>query len=161
MIRQYAYFAIDSYTVSAADVTARLLIEPDDHRVRGSRRGIPYEQLIPVTHGWSVRCAEPGFTVGEQVDGVLERLRPYEAELVGYLAELRAAGHEVETRLQVVRYFDDAEDGEQDDGGETAIDGEPAHRLGGQHQLLGWHLGRRTLDFLQATGAELDVDEYG
>ncbi|MFD3837962.1 hypothetical protein ACFWWC_17105 [Streptomyces sp. NPDC058642] len=26
--------------------------------------------------------------------------------------------------------------------------------------LFGWHLGREILDFLSATGAELDVDEY-
>ncbi|SCF37360.1 hypothetical protein GA0070215_12153 [Micromonospora marina] len=33
-------------------------------------------------------------------------------------------------------------------------------KLPGQHQLLGWHLDRRTLEFLRLTGAELDIDEY-
>ncbi|MEV5208906.1 hypothetical protein AB0K35_15660 [Micromonospora sp. NPDC053740] len=43
--------------------------------------------------------------------------------------------------LQVVRYFNDD-------------DGDQQHRLG-------WHLDRRSLEFLRHTGAELDVDEYG
>jgi hypothetical protein len=44
------------------------------------------------------------------------------------------------------------------DGG----DGPPEQRkprLTASH-LLGWHLDRAVLDFLQATGAVLDVDEY-
>ncbi|MCG5465591.1 hypothetical protein MED01_003877 [Micromonospora sp. MED01] len=32
---------------------------------------------------------------------------------------------------------------------------------GDQQHRLGWHLDRRSLEFLRHTGAELDVDEYG
>ena len=39
--------------------------------------------------------------------------------------------------------------------------GQLMEKLPRQHQLLGWHLGPEVLDFLAATGAELDVDEYG
>jgi hypothetical protein len=31
----------------------------------------------------------------------------------------------------------------------------------GQHQLLGWHLDRETLQFILGIGAAIDVDEYG
>jgi hypothetical protein len=50
----------------------------------------------------------------------------------------------------------------EDEGEEeeiTEIDG--LEKLPGQHQLLGWHLSRPTMEFLLDIGAELDVDEYG
>lgn len=52
---------------------------------------------------------------------------------------------------EVVRYFNEAEQhrGHQDHASEA----EPS-------RTLGWHLGRDVLDFLQATNAALDVDEY-
>jgi hypothetical protein len=59
--------------------------------------------------------------------------------------------------LQVVRYFDDP-DGEEE---ELSPPDAELQKLSGQHQLLGWHLDREVLDFLMATGASLDVDEYG
>ena len=58
--------------------------------------------------------------------------------------------------FQVVRYFEDP------NGEEEVI-----RRVGnlesltGQHQLLGWHLDKRLMDFLIRTGTELDADEYG
>ncbi|MFJ8208901.1 hypothetical protein [Streptomyces sp. NPDC096033] len=48
--------------------------------------------------------------------------------------------------LQVVRYFKEADQDEP-----NAADA---------HNTFGWHLDRTVLDFLIATGAELDVDEY-
>jgi hypothetical protein len=47
--------------------------------------------------------------------------------------------------LHVVRYFNDPD---QDPGTAKAPN------------LFGWHLNRNVLDFLIATNAELDVDEY-
>ncbi|WP_231948641.1 hypothetical protein [Jiangella alkaliphila] len=58
--------------------------------------------------------------------------------------------------LQVVRIFDHP-DGEEE-AVPPSVDG--LTKLAGQHQLLGWHLDARTLDFLRTTRAELDVDEY-
>jgi hypothetical protein len=34
-------------------------------------------------------------------------------------------------------------------------------KLSDQHQLLGWHLDRGVVQFLDEVDAELDVDEYG
>ena len=62
--------------------------------------------------------------------------------------------------LQVVRYLDD-DQGEDEKLTEVTKDGRQLVKLSGQHQLLGWHLDRRALDFLQRTHAEVDVDEYG
>jgi hypothetical protein len=59
--------------------------------------------------------------------------------------------------MQVVRVFEHP-DGEAEDFGSPV---EGMVKLSGQHQLLGWHLVTRTLEFLQLTRAELDVDEYG
>jgi hypothetical protein len=52
--------------------------------------------------------------------------------------------------LQVVRYFN-GEETEQHDLSDAAAE---------VPNLFGWHLGRPALDFLQVTGAALDVDEY-
>jgi hypothetical protein len=58
--------------------------------------------------------------------------------------------------LQIVRYLDD------DNGDEEQLTGVgDLEKLSGQHQLLGWHLGRRVVQFLDEVDAELDVDEYG
>jgi hypothetical protein len=54
--------------------------------------------------------------------------------------------------LQVVRYFNDGADQQAPFATEDARAEEP--------DLFGWHLNRGVLDFLQATGAVLDVDEY-
>lgn len=59
--------------------------------------------------------------------------------------------------LRVVRFFG-AEQGQEE---QPAPYGEQLVKLPGRHQLLGWTLSRRTLEFLVASGADLDVDEYG
>lgn len=154
-IRQYCCFAITSTEVTAADVTARLLVEPDRVLVRGSRRTVP--KPVPVCHSWAIECDSPGLRVDEQLDVILDRLAPHLAAIAGYLDELREAGSDVVARLQVARMFDD-EDGEEEELTET---GDGAVKLGGQHQLLGWRIERPVLDFLQLMRAELDVDECG
>lgn len=158
MIKQYCYFSLDSAAVTAADVTGRLLMEPDQVRVRGSRRAQP--KAVPVRHSWQIVCAAPGLTVTEQLEQVVGRLSPIAQDIGCYVRELGGRGIEMEARLQVVRDFD-AEDGAEDDAADEIIRGEVVPRLSGQHQLLGWHLDRSTLAFLQLTGADLNVDEYG
>ena len=151
-IKQYVYFGIFSEQVPAVDVTARLRVEPDEVRVRGSRSVQP---VRPVAHSWHVRCDEAGLTVDDQIERVVGRLEPVAGEIGALVAELAAAGSGAAV-LQVVRHFGHSS-GEEDDGG--VVDG--AERFAGQHQLLGWHLDPRVVDFLVRTHAELNVDEYG
>lgn len=154
-IRQHAHFDLVSSRVSAADVTARLGIEPDAIMVRGSRRAEP---PAPAFHRWQVSCRARGLTVDDQVGLILARLRPH-AEAIAALAAELADDDPVDggAVLHVVRYFG-AADGEEEgfDEPDAAL-----QKLPGQHQLLGWTLERDVLDFLQVTGAVLDVDEYG
>jgi hypothetical protein len=117
---------------------------------------------IPRRHRWQVECREPGLTVDEQVAKVLSRVTPQEhniAELVRDLAEEDPPGGAC---LQVVRYLNDDEGENEEMPALILMDnGIELEKLSGQHQLLGWHLSQDVLAFLQAVGAELDVDEYG
>lgn len=153
-VSQYVYFAVASTRLPAAELTARLGIEPDEVLVRASRLAEPPR---PAAHQWRVVCREPGLTVDEQLGRVVDRLYQHAARIGALVAELRELDDwpSVAT-LQVVRIFDHP-------GGEEEAVPPPAGgrtKLAGQHQLLGWHLDTRTLDFLRVTGAELDVDEY-
>ncbi|MEW2330033.1 DUF4279 domain-containing protein [Micromonospora chersina] len=154
LISQYAYFKLASVRVTAAEITARLGIDPDEVSVRGSRLAQPPR---PATHMWQIVCREPGLTVDEQIKHIVDRLSPH-AERIGALAaELdRIDGEPGASVLQVVRVFEHP-DGEQEDLTSPVEDFE---KLPGQHQLLGWHLDSQTLEFLRLTRAELDVDEY-
>ncbi|EDY59712.1 MULTISPECIES: DUF4279 domain-containing protein [Streptomyces] len=141
-LRQYAYFALFSQHVSADDMTFQLGMMPDEVTVRGSRFHEP--TAVPVNHSWMVVCREPGLRVDEQITRILDRLQPHTdriCDLTGQLA--RTGGGAV---LQIVRYFNDTDQAHPD-----AADAP---------SLLGWHLDRKVLDFLSATGAELDIDEY-
>ena len=66
----------------------------------------------------------------------------------------------------MVRYFDDDE-GEEEVLTPSRTEGVAIPiwsgrvKLPGQHQLLGWHLDRKTMEFLVEVGAEVDADEYG
>ena len=154
IVSQYVYFALSSERVSAAEITARLGIEPDEIAVRGSRVASPPR---PGSHRWKVACRKPGLTVDEQIDRIVDRLFDH-AERIGELAtELDAIdGEPGASVLQVVRVF------EHPDGEEEDLTGpvEGLEKLPGQHQLLGWHIDARVLEFLRLTRAELDVDEY-
>ncbi|MFE2869169.1 DUF4279 domain-containing protein [Embleya sp. NPDC059259] len=143
-LRQYAYFALYSRYTSAADMTVRLGIGPDEATVRGSRFTKP--TVVPVDHSWKVVCREPGLCVDEQIARILDRLRPHTDRICELARHLTGTGGGAV--LQVVRYFDD-----DDDRAEPGAADAP--------NLFGWHLDREVLDFLHATGAELDVDEYG
>ena len=111
-------------------------------------------------------CAtKPGLCVDDQFLEVMSRVEPAADRIRALVEELRSRGDDASTRMSVVRKFsdddDDEEEGESDDGGVDMVEGREFVRLGGQHQLLGWQLDRRALDFLQRVGADLDVDEYG
>ncbi len=127
-------------------MTSQLKITPDKVIVRGSRFMEPV--VVPVAHRWEIVCREPGLRVDEQITCLLDRLRPHTepiAELVSRLA-IDGGG----AVLQVVRYFNDTEQGRS------------RNRPGDSDSpnLFGWHLDRHVLDFINAVGAEIDVDEY-
>ncbi|MGW1894717.1 DUF4279 domain-containing protein [Streptomyces sp. NPDC002004] len=148
-LHQYVYFALFSRHTSATEMAELLGIEPDEVAVRGSRATQP--AVIPVSHSWKIVCREPGLRVDEQIARVLDRLRPHTdriAELAGRLSA--EEGEDGGAVLEIVRYFNDMEQDDRPVQPET-----PA----GPH-LFGWHLDRDVLNFLTATGAVLDVDEY-
>jgi hypothetical protein len=154
-ISQYVYFGLFSRLMTAEQMTARLGCEPDEVVVRGSRRpDIP----LPAVHRWKVVCRQQGLQVNEQIDQVMRRLQPFRAKIIDLAHDL--AHNEDKSRgaaLVVVRYFND------EDGEEEILSPPDAQRqkIPGQHQLLGWTLDRDIFEFLLATGAYLDIDEYG
>lgn len=153
-MRQYAYFALFSERMPAAQMTGLIGVEPDSFGVRGARWRGP--RVVPVAHSWRVECRDAGLTVDEQVERVVARLLPYQ-ERIARLAARLACDPGGGARLSVVRYFND------DEGEEEVLSppDAPLRKFPGQHQLLGWNLSARVLGFLVAVGADLDVDEYG
>jgi hypothetical protein len=75
----------------------------------------------------------------------------------GTRSALTTGPDDVSARLQVVRELN-ADDGEEDVVIEA--DGQ-IEDLSRQHRLLGWHVERSVLEFLNEVRADLDVDEYG
>ncbi|HEX8867624.1 MAG TPA: GNAT family N-acetyltransferase, partial [Lentzea sp.] len=128
-----SYFAIKSLTVSAAEMTRRLGLEPDEVLVRGSRDA---EHDVPRVHAWKIvrRSAE---TVGDQIQHLVDRLLPIRDELVRLTAD-----SEIDAVVQVVRYFND--------------DGE----AGSEDAPVGFGLVPQTVAFLSDVGAWIDFDEY-
>jgi Domain of unknown function (DUF4279) len=154
LISQYVYFAIWSVHIPAVEVTERLGIEPDEQTIRGSKSAHP---IRPVSHCWRVVCRTPHLTVDEQINRIVDRLLPHAVRIGELARELeRAEGAAGGSRLQVVRVFEHP-DGEEED---LTSPVEGMEKLAGQHQLLGWHLDARMLEFLHLTGADLDIDEY-
>jgi hypothetical protein len=141
LVSQYAYFALFSRSTSATEMAAVLGLEPDETTVRGSRRTEP--EAVPVQHCWKIVCREPELRIDEQIGRIVERLAPYTAAIAALAGRLHTEDDESGAVLEVVRYFND----------QAAATGEAPN-------LFGWHLDRAVLDFLQATGAVLDVDEY-
>ncbi|SEQ64572.1 Acetyltransferase (GNAT) domain-containing protein [Lentzea xinjiangensis] len=88
-VERYCYFALVSETVSAAGLSARLGLEPDE-------RGAGTWRIVR-------RGEEP---VHEQVRNLVERLEPFRDELVALTADPRTTA-----RLVVVRQFRDGTDG--------------------------------------------------
>ncbi|GAA3008511.1 DUF4279 domain-containing protein [Streptosporangium longisporum] len=154
-ISQHAYFALRSTTMTPAQITARIGLEPDEVTLRGSRSADPPR---PIAYAWKIVCREPALTVDEMITRLLDRAEPFSHTIALLVQELDQEDDDCGSSavLQVVRHLDD-EDGEEED-----LTSPPGfEKITGQHQLLGWHLDRRVLAFLTTTGAELDVDEYG
>ncbi|BBH71828.1 hypothetical protein ACTI_85130 [Actinoplanes sp. OR16] len=147
-VNQYAYFALFSRSTSAAEMAAVLGLEPDEITVRGSRRTAP--NAIPADHCWKIVCREPGLRVDEQVARIIERLAPHTAAIAALARSLDTENGRSGAVLEVVRCFNDR-GAEQHDPSDATTEAP---------NLFGWHLSREVLDFLQATGAALDVDEY-
>ncbi|MEU5786400.1 DUF4279 domain-containing protein [Micromonospora purpureochromogenes] len=92
IVSQYVYFALSSERVSAAEITARLGIEPDEIVVRGSRVASPAR---PGSHRWKITCRKPGLTVDEQITaGRAARPRARAATCPrGHVPARRRGGH--------------------------------------------------------------------
>ncbi|MGW6980434.1 DUF4279 domain-containing protein [Streptomyces sp. NPDC054932] len=141
-LHQYAYFALFSRHTSADDMTSQLRITPDEVTVRGSR--ITEPAMVPVDHSWMVVCRDPGLRVDEQITRILDRLQPHTDRISDLTRHLASTGGG--SVLNVVRYFNDTDQAQPGAADAT--------------NLFGWHLDRKVLNFLSATGAELGVDEY-
>lgn len=150
-ISQHVSFSLRSAGVTAAEITAALLLEPDETWVMGSRDPV---HVIPRCHGWSVSTTTRNRPINAQLDEVVARLRP----AVPQIRTLVRGG--VGATLWVVRTFD-GDEGVEDEGTPPDLAALGIEKVGGQHHLLGWRLDPTVLDFLHQTGAELDVDEYG
>ena len=154
---QYCYFAVSSQLVTADSMAAEIGLQPDTKHVRGARMPDPPR---PVAHSWCVDAQDRNARVDEQLAQIVRRLLPY-VDKIAVLSKRLAEDPSEEGRggaaLQVVRYFNDPH-GVEEIGG-VALGG--LTRLGGQHQLLGWHLDHQVVQFMEQVGAELDVDEYG
>jgi len=151
-ISQRVYFEISSETVSAETVTASLGMEPDELRIRGTKRAEP---PIPPRHSWSVHCRDHGLRIDAQVETILDRIESIRTRLV-----LMAATQDVQVRLVIVRHFDD--DHGEEEAFDVAIteDGKLLEKLPGQHQLLGWYLSDEQLGFLAEIRCAIWADEY-
>jgi hypothetical protein len=158
-IRQSVSFTFHSQALTPSEITARLGIEPTDFMVRGSRTTEPPR---PRFHLWRLKCDEPGLRIDDQIAKVIAHLLPFRTTIAALVRTLASDDPPGGAELQIVRHFDDDEDGEEEL--ESVIhlpNGTDLTRLPGQHQLLGWHLDSVTMGFLQAVGADIDIDEYG
>lgn len=101
-IRQYSYFAVSSQTMSADDMSARIGLQPDQKRRRGSCRAEP--TVVPLQHSWMVCADQPGVPMDEQIREVVDRVLPYRGRNCG---SGRRAWLLRQRLPPVVRYFDD------------------------------------------------------
>lgn len=143
--RQYCYFALKSDSLSAAEITRRLGMEADEVLVKASRSS---EHVLPRCHSWKlVRRSDE--SVDEQIQHLIDRLKPVRSRLISLCSETGIAAV-----MQVVRYFHDP------DGVQAAPGGTSWEQAQHWPRPLGWHLSMSVVEFLSATRAELDVDEY-
>ncbi|WP_433685791.1 DUF4279 domain-containing protein [Nocardia sp. CA-119907] len=134
-----------STSLSAAEMTARLGLEPDRVLVMGSRSP---ERVLPRFHAWQI-LRRSDESVDDQIQYLVDRLETVRAVLVSLCSD-----DEVSPVMQVVRHFGDP------DGVEAAPDGIAWDQAQQRPRPLGWHLPLSVLDFLVSTRTELDVDEY-
>ena len=148
-IYQYCYFTLSSAVTSASEITAHLKMQPDRTLVQGSKRTGP--PPLPRLHAWEI-VHPPSGRVDDQLTCIVERLSPVQGRLTRLMRDFP-----VQATMQVVRHLN-AELGEEDNAVSSSAGS--LRRLGGQHQLLGWHLDQSIIKFLVSVNAELDLDEY-
>ncbi|MEV6909518.1 DUF4279 domain-containing protein [Amycolatopsis sp. NPDC051071] len=102
-VHQYCSFALKSETVSAAEVTARLGMRPDEVMVLGSK--FP-EHRVPRIHTWKI-VQRGTDSVDDQIERVIGRLAPVRPGIRALVDE------GVSAVLQVVRYFHHRDGGEK------------------------------------------------
>jgi hypothetical protein len=143
LTRQYCYFALKSATLSAEDITDRLLMPPDEAMVLGGRNP---DRRLPRQHAWKIvrRGTE---SVDDQIQHIVDRLGPVHARLVALVTDA-----DVSPVMQVVRYFHDEEGTQAPPAGAPPMADAP--------RPLGWNLSLPVLEFLTSVRAMLDVDEY-
>jgi hypothetical protein len=134
---------LKSTTLSAEDITKRLLMQPDEAMVIGSKYP---EHRIPRCHAWKIvrRTTE---SVDDQIQHLVDRLTPIQPKLVTLVTDA-----DISPVMQVVRYF------HHEDGTQAPPDGSPP--MPGQPRPLGWSLLPPVLDFLSSTRTMVDIDEY-
>jgi len=139
--------------MTSADITGRLGVEPDGFMLRGSRTTDP---PVPKRHSWEIRSEGPGLRVDENLDQLVDRLEAHAYAIGNLVQELGKEGAQIRgvgSVLKVIRHFGD-DDGDEEDLSVTELpDGSTFEKLSGQHQLLGWGLSQRVIDFLVATHA--------
>jgi hypothetical protein len=153
-MRQYVHFALTSRHISAAEITARLMVEPDEISVRGSRVATP---ATPACHAWTVVCRQPGLSVSEQLAQIVDRLRPYHDQIVSLSETLADQDPEYGgATLELVHYLDDG-----DSEGEAPSSAAARSQETADHDpLLSWARDREVLEFLLATNLSIDLDVY-
>lgn len=160
-ISQYCAFSIFSVELTADAIAARIGLSPDKVTVRGSRNTNP---AMPKYHIWTVACRDRGLRIDDQISRLIKRLDPFAAEIGELANELRQAeGEGSGAGLSIIRKYNDAaEEEEAFEERTVVIDGVSRNleKLGGQHQLFGWHIDKEIMGFLRRTDSELDVDEY-
>ncbi|MFI7463262.1 DUF4279 domain-containing protein [Nonomuraea sp. NPDC049646] len=139
--------------MSAVEMAARLGLEPDVVTVRGSRRLEPPHPTVHISQINGPRSSRQ--PVDDMILALVGRLEPYAKMIGAVVDELDRHEPGNTATIQVVRFFGSEEDGVA----APVVPALPATPA--RHRQLGWHPGRRVLDFLQVTRAELDVDEYG
>ncbi|MFD7845487.1 DUF4279 domain-containing protein [Nocardia sp. NPDC059764] len=144
-IRQYSYFQLVSSVVSAAEMTIRLGVEPDEVEVKGTTRA---GGRVRGVHTWRIEDSVEG-AIDDQIERLIDRLEPGRAQLIAMTSD-----PDIWSRLSVVRYFHDP------DGVHYAPGGTPIDEVRDWPRPLGWNLSVPTLQFLTSTATSLDVDEY-
>ncbi len=86
-VRQYAYFALISNTLTASEITGRLGIEPDAISVRGSQTPDP---PVPRHHSWRITSNEQGLSVADHMDHIIDRVGTHAAAIGDLVLELVA-----------------------------------------------------------------------
>ncbi len=149
LVEQYVYLGLRSDALTPDEITAAVGLVPDRVEGRGSKHP---EHDIPRAHLWAVECRGADSGVDELIDRLLVRVTEA-AEAVRRLVDAES----VSAVIQVVREFSPQAPEGRGGPGPSDQEGADAPPSSG---VLGWHLDRRVVAFLHASGAELDVDEY-